>query len=585
MKIYAYVDGQLKFNFNINVPYEKLNQSRLTYLGLKGSQELLAVYKEIEKKLNTIYSPIENSPSLEQLDLDEMNLNEYLQQKFPDLEQLELRADDDSYFSPIKNLFGKQCGYPLVWLNCNKYIHSVFFETLNHPWELCIYGKKLNSLDIIGSLTKYFKNSDESTYYQGTYNAWLSSVKNSFTDNVMLPTARGTQVAYEIAKMENFQEDKEFAFYESADKQHVTYISNDYNKALKDSLENQLDNDKTVTIVFPIEVSHEHYSHVIMGRVIWTKPGDITQCTITVYDALTSGTFARQGEIMLADVQQKVAEIFAEKEEAVQISSSLYNMRYQLPLQTHCGRFVMTWMAAEAAGLDIKKLSNYNELFNYIFGQVEKQVKSFASTLPIVAPGQALDGFKEDLSTFLKRRQIEFNKQWTSAGKEDLELSKSLLELIDNLKKNEEIGPFRILFKNKIEALSPFLKNNIALKKIIDHGMSNLGYGSLSSFLLQAQCTDFKFSPRANIDKQYQDLAIQKERMDSMDFNDSDLDEHVEISTEEVSDEFDTLDIGGSSLANNILPAAGLGAPIKNIRGVYSEEKLNESQTDTRLMI
>ena len=122
---------------------------------------------------------------------------------------------------------------------------------------------------------------------------------------------------------------------------------------------------------------------------------------------------------------------------------------------------------------------------------------SFDSTHQRVAPGQALEDFKNDLHVFFQQRTIEFSKQWTSKGIEDLDMSKALLALIDNVEKKGDIETSKLLIK-QIEALSPSIVN-VALKNTIEKGMINLGYGSLNSFLTQAKSADFKFSPRTSV--------------------------------------------------------------------------------------
>lgn len=579
MKIYAYVDGQLTFNFDIKVPYEKLINKGHEYLGLKGTQELLSVYKQLEDQLKLIFPPNEDSPSLDELNLDETNLNEYLITKFPQLQQLELRADEDSYSSSVRNLFGKQYGYPLVWLNCNKYNHSVISDVENHQWERCIYGAKLNSLDKIGSLTQYFNKTDEALFYQGDYNAWLNSLKNSFTDNLLLNSSKGSHVGSEIARMQDFQPDKNFAMYENNDKKQVIYITADITSALRDSLENHLDGSKTVKILFPIEVSNGSYDHVIMGSITLTKPDDLTLCDITIYDALTSDPFASREKLELENIKQQIAGIFTETGASVEFSTSIYNMKYQLPLQTHCGRFVMTWMAAEIAGLNIKKLSNYNEPFNYIFGQIEKSNMNFGSKHQRVSPEKALDVFKQELSTFLSKRQIEFNKQWTNAGKEDLEITKSLLDLIEAIEKNGDFEASVKLIK-KLEDLSPYLDSNIKLKNIVDNGMINLGYGSLTSFLIQAQSPDFKLSPRTNISLQYQKIDELIEQMNedlSFDFDDEEDIEQDNNEQDEFEDDFEVVDIDEKQLATNIQPSKELEQQLRVAQTIEAQTKLEET--------
>lgn len=595
MKIFAYIDGQLKFNLDINLPYEKLNNMGREYLGIKGSQELLTLFKQIEEQLKTIFPANEDVLPLDQLNLDDMNLNEYLIKKFPQLQQLELRADEDSYSSSVKNLFGKQYGYPLVWLNCNKYNHPVISNVKAHQWERCIYGSKLNSLDKIGSLKQHFSDTDEARFYQGNYDAWHSSVKNSFTDNLFLKYSRqATSVIREIANMKEFQPDNNFAVYENDDKKQVTYITmTTYSEgeteegtferkikdgtvfALKESLEKHLDSSKTVKILFPIELSNGSYEHVVMGSITLTKPGEVTLCDITVYDALISNPFASEEKLELEKIKQQIEAIFAEKGALVEFSTDIYNMKYQLPLQTHCGRFVMTWMAAEAAGLDIKKLSNYNELFNYIFGQIVKENMNFDARYQRVSPEKALEDFKHDLNAFLIKRQIKFRKQWTSAGEEDLVITKSFLELIEAI----ETGSSDALnLIKKLEELSPHLAN-LELKNIIDNGMVNLGYGSLHSFLIQAQATDFQFLPRTAIDLQYQkiDELIKKmeEDTDAL-WEEAEKDDTEEESKEkELEDDFLLIpDIDDKQLASDIQPGKALEQ--QSAESISTQQKLKE---------
>lgn len=586
MKIYGYVDGQLAFNFDIKVPYEKLNNKGREYLGLKGSHELLTVYQQVEDQLKLIFPVNEDSPSLDELSLDEINLNEYLIKKFPQLQQLELRADDESYSSSVKNLFGKQYGYPLVWLNCNKYNHPVMSDLKTHQWERCMYGAKLNSLDKIGSLTQYFRKTEEALFYKGDYNAWLNSVKNSFTDNLLIKSTRqGSHVASEIARMQDFQHHKNFAVFENTNKSQVTYITADIKAALKDSLENHLDSSKTVKILFPIEVSNGSYDHVIMGSITLTKSDDLTLCNITIYDALTSDPFVKEENLELENIKQQIAEIFSETDASVEFSTDIYNMKYQLPLQTHCGRFVMTWMAAEVAGLDIKKLSNYNEPFNYIFGQIAKNDMNFGSKYQRIAPEKALEGFKEDLSIFFAQRQYEFKKQWTNAGKEDLEITTSLLDLIAAVERND--GDFEACKRlvKKLEDLSPYLDGNKQLKNIVDNGMINLGYGTLVSFLTQAKSPDFRFTPRNNIGLQYKKIDELMEQMNenlSFDFDDEDDVEQDKNKQDELEDDFEIVDIDEKLLASNIQPSKEFEQQLKLEESISAQKKLKETMQNMK---
>ncbi|KTC87195.1 hypothetical protein [Legionella brunensis] len=577
MKIYAYVDGQLKFNLDIPVPFEKLNNSGKDYYGIKGSQELLIVYKQVEEQLNKLFTPNESVPPLEQLNLDEINLNDYLIKKYPQLQQLELRANDDSYYSSTKDLFGKQYGYPLVWLNCNKYNHYVTSDSKNHQWERCIYGSKLNSLDKIGSLISYFKENKEDSFYQNS--VWINNLKNSFTDNLLIQNRKGSNVSAQIAQMEDFQSEKNFALYENKDKNQITYITSNFQTALKDCL-GQLDGSKTVKILFPIDVSNEKYAHVIMGSITLTKPEDITQCNITIYDALTSDPFAAQEKKELAIIQEQVAEIFQQQAPNIQFTTTtgIHNMKYQLPLQTHCGRFVMTWMAAEVAGLDIKKLSNYYEPFNYIFGQTAKNEMSFDSSYSRNAPDVALINFKKELEVFLSERTLEFSKQWTSKGKEDLDITRTLLDLISNIEQHGNILVSQELIK-KLATLSPYVDNNLKLKNIIDSGMANLGLGSLNSFLSQAQSPDFKFSARTNIALQYQELdkRIEERQKDLlMSFDDE---EEEFRDKNELEDEFDFIDITEDQLASDIRPSKKLEEQVRlTTQSLDNQEDKKESK-------
>ena len=568
MKLYAYVDGQLKFTVVVNVPYEYLNHNRRAYYGIKGSEELLTVYKQIEEQLKNFFDSNEKLPPIEQLNLDETNLNEYIIKKFPQLQQLELRTDGDNYTSSITNLFGKQYGYPLVWLNCNKYNHFVTSSEKKHQWERCIYGEKLNSLDKIGSLIQHFKETPEDLLYQGNYNAWLGSVKNSFTDNLLSQTRQGSNVVVEIASMQDFQHDKQFAFYDNPAKKQMTYITSNMQNAIKDSIEKKLFDSNTVKILFPVEFSSGGYAHVVMGAITLTKPEDLIQCTITIYDALMSDPFFAQQQKELGQIKAQIEDIFADP---IEVSTETYNMKYQLPLQTHCGRFVITWMAAEVAGLNITKLNNYNEPFNYIFGQVAKKSLCFDSKYPRIHPEKAVDDFKLELKLFLEQRRIEFAKQWTSAGKEDFEIVNLLLALLETIG-HKDVDNSSYL--KRLEELASYIELNPNLKNIVDNGMVNLGYGSFHSFLINAKSSNL-FISRAGIDRQYKEIdeRIEKNQEDlSHDFDEEG--EHDNIKA--LEEEFLIEDIDGRQLASDILPGKILEEQLKFAQTNESQQKLED---------
>lgn len=186
------------------------------------------------------------------------------------------------------------------------------------------------------------------------------------------------------------------------------------------------------------------------------------------------------------------------------ISTNVRNLKLQLPLQTHCGRFVMTWMAAEVAGIDITKLSNYSEPFNQIFGKIDKNGdKMFPSGDKRVAPEKALSHFLESLKSFLQVREKEFASQIFNSGADEITLAKELITVLNQLlnkEKPENLGNV----EQKIQYLS-----DIRLKKIINEGMANLGFGSINTFLTQAKKQGFKIS----LPVQELDIPLQKENI------------------------------------------------------------------------
>lgn len=141
-----------------------------------------------------------------------------------------------------------------------------------------------------------------------------------------------------------------------------------------------------------------------MQAITLTMVDNKINCDVTLYEGLVSDPFKAQELECVAQTKQTVSDFFASKGlEMEPISTNVRNLKLQLPLQTHCGRFVMTWMAAEVAGVDITKLSNYSEPFNQIFGKIDKYGdKIFRSGDERVAPEKALGHFREHLESFYK---------------------------------------------------------------------------------------------------------------------------------------------------------------------------------------
>ncbi|HBD7398622.1 hypothetical protein [Legionella longbeachae] len=503
MNIHAYVDGKYLFTIKSDVAHENVQNKRDTrdYIGVRGSEEIVSIYKDVEKRL--LEGDYGVTPStqdeLDSTTLDKVSISEYLAKKYPNLQRLELRADNDSYTSKISNTMGKQYGYPLVWLNCNKYNFNNPNGMQEHQWERCIF-QTTNDLDKMSSLIEYFKEhkiENEQALYQGGLSTVIDCLKNSATDNLLLLDRRiPTTVPYEIRIMEGYDSKKEFAFYENISQD--TYITNNIDSCLNDIMEQGLfdnhilehfDNDaeitggisKTIKILSPVTVRNPSYSHVTMQAITLTMVDNKIKCDVTLYEGLLSDPFKAQELECVAQTKQNVSDFFAKKGlEMEPISTNVHNLKLQLPLQTHCGRFVMTWMAAEVAGVDITRLSNYSEPFNQIFGKIDKDGdKIFRSGDKRVPPEKALSHFRENLENFLQVRQEEFKKQYFNTGKEEIELTKELIALVDKLQNANT--PDNIL---AIEQRMSYLSDS-RLKKIINEGMANLGYGSLQTLITQ----------------------------------------------------------------------------------------------------
>lgn len=503
MNIHAYVDGKYLFTIKSDVAHEHVQNKKDTrdYIGVRGSEEIVSIYKDVERKLSEGNYGITPSTQdeLDSKSLDKTNISEYLAKKYPNMERLELRADDDSYTSKISNTMGKQYGYPLVWLNCNKYNFNNPNGMQEHQWERCLF-QTTNDLDKMSSLIEYFKKhkqENEQALYQGGVSSVLDCLRNSATDNLLLTTRRiPTTVPYEIRLMEEYDSQKGFAFYENP--LQDTYITNNIESCLNDIIEQGLfDNhilqhfgedgeitggvSKTIKILSPVTVRNPSYSHVTMQAITLSMMDNKINCDVTLYEGLLSDPFKAQELECVAQTKQSISDFFAKKGlEMEPISTNVHNLKLQLPLQTHCGRFVMTWMAAEAAGVDITKLSNYSEPFNQIFGKIDKDGdKIFRSGDKRVSPEKALSHFREDLENFLQVRQEEFKKQYFNTGKEEIELTKELIALVDKLQ-NANTPDNLLAIEQKMSYLS-----DSRLKKIINEGMANLGYGSLQTLITQ----------------------------------------------------------------------------------------------------
>ncbi|KTD55626.1 hypothetical protein Lsan_3178 [Legionella santicrucis] len=503
MNIHAYVDGKYLFTIKSDVAHENVQNKKDTrdYIGVRGSEEIVSIYKEVEKRLSGGNYGITPSTQdeLDSKSLDKTNISEYLAKKYPNLERLELRADDDSYTSKISNTMGKQYGYPLVWLNCNKYNFNNPNGMQEHQWERCLF-QTTNDLDKMSSLIEYFKEhkqENEQVLYQGGLSSVLDSLKNSATDNLLLKTRRiPTTVPYEIRLMEKYDSQKGFAFYESSSQD--TYITNNIESCLNDIIEQGLFDDhilqhfgedgevtggvsKTIKILSPVTVRNPNYSHVTMQAITLSMVDNKINCDVTLYEGLLSAPFKDQELECVAETKQSISDFFAKKGLQMEpISTNVHNLKLQLPLQTHCGRFVMTWMAAEVAGVDITKLSNYSEPFNQIFGKIDKDGdKIFRSGDTRVPPEKAFSHFRENLENFLQVRQEEFKKQYLNTGKEEIALTKELIALVDKLQ-NASTPDNLLAIEQKMSYLS-----DSRLKKIINEGMANLGYGSLQTLITQ----------------------------------------------------------------------------------------------------
>ncbi|VEB37010.1 Uncharacterised protein [Legionella sainthelensi] len=53
MNIHAYVDGKYLFTIKSDVAHENVQNKRDTrdYIGVRGSEEIVSIYKDVEKKL------------------------------------------------------------------------------------------------------------------------------------------------------------------------------------------------------------------------------------------------------------------------------------------------------------------------------------------------------------------------------------------------------------------------------------------------------------------------------------------------------------------------------------------------------
>ncbi|RUR04025.1 hypothetical protein [Legionella sp. km772] len=140
-----------------------------------------------------------------------------------------------------------------------------------------------------------------------------------------------------------------------------------------------------------------------------------------------------------------------------------------------------------------------------------------------------------------------------------MDFSKTLLALLDNLASKGDVEAKKKLIAD-LEILAPTI-TNVKLKNLVDRGMINLGYGSLSSFLTQAQLTGFSFSTRDNIALQYQKLD--EARGDVLTFDDEEDDELLKNKGIEDEDDFEILDIDDKHLASDILPSKDLEAQVK----------------------
>ncbi len=571
MNIHVYVNGKYLFSIKSNVKHENVKNENRDYIGVRGSEEMLSIYKEVEKKLGEVDYGIRASheSELSSIDLDETNISEYLAKKYPGLERLELRADDDSYTSRVSNTVGKQYGYPLVWLNCNKYNFPFYIQSENadeHQWERCLIEPQ-EGLDKIGSLIEYFrehKNKDEQALYQGRMATLVDCLKNSTTDNLLLQ-GRPSNLDVEILRMKDYHGDEKFAFYENS--LQATYITTDIKSGLADILKKKLFDKQLVQhlddfdeiaggssipikILSPIDFSNEKYSHVTMQSITLTMVDGKVHCDITLYEGLLSDPFRIEEQKHLEQVKLQVEKFLVEQGlELDHISTRVNNMKLQLPLQTHCGRFVMTWMAAEVAGIDITRLSNYNEPITLLFGKVDKVGKKiFPSGEKRVLPGEALDDFKEKLAQFLKVRQEEFKKQYFNTGKEEIELTRELIVLLGSLQNEDPLNNLK-----KIETNVQYL-NDPRLIKIINEGMANLGYGSLQSFIIKAKRDDFQLSSRDSIEQQYYKIdQMTQLTVVTYDEDDLNLEEVVEPPKVEEDDLgfFAIEDIDGSQLATS----------------------------------
>ncbi len=477
MNIYAYVNGQILFTVNSDVKHENVQNTsdNRDYIGVRGSEEILSIYKNIEKQLlEKGYEP-QNTDD-EDIVLNESNINEYFAAKFPNIERLELRADNGGLSSTVSNTVGKQYGYPLVRLNCSQSNNP----RDQHQWERCLFQPQ-DHLNKIGTLVDYFeaqKAENEPNLYKGKISTLIDQFKNSASDNLLLKDRRvGTNVDYEITKLANYDKNKHFAFYEN-DTQ-ITYITNDVNASLQDILEKKLfdkqvvqyfDDDgvvggpsKTIKILSPVTLRNPSYSHVTMEAITLTMVDGKIVGDVTLHEGLLSDPFHEQEQQHVSNTQRLVTNFMTQNDlEIERLPTAVNNMKLQLPLQTHCGRFVMTWMAAEVADVDITRLSNYSEPFGIIFNKNKKNGNmSFPSGDIKVPHDVALQHFENQLKNFRDVRQEEFSKQYFNKGKNEIDLTNNLLTLIDRLKQGQEPGDLQNIVQNMSYLNDPRLKKVI----------------------------------------------------------------------------------------------------------------------------
>ncbi|WP_298622198.1 hypothetical protein [uncultured Legionella sp.] len=598
MNIYIYVNGQLLFTVNSDVKHEYVrNRSdNRDYIGIRGSEEILSVYKDIERKF--LEKGYESLNTDEDIVLTESNINEYLAAKLPNIERLELRADNNSLSSTVSNTIGKQYGYPLVWLNCSQSNNPKD----HHQWERLLFQPQ-DGVDKIGTLIDYFeaqKKENESNLYKGKLSTFIDQLKNSASDNLLLKDRRiSTNVDYEVTQLANYDKNKQFAFYEN-DTQ-ITYITNDVNASLQDIFEKKLfdkqvvqyfDDDgvvggtsKTIKILSPVTVRNLSYSHVTMEAVTLTMVNGKIVGDVTLHEGLLSDPFHKQEQQHVSNTQRLVTNFMTQNDlEIKRLPTAVNNMKLQLPLQTHCGRFVMTWMAAEVADIDITRLSNYSEPFGIIFNKNQKYGDmSFPSDNIKVPHDKALQHFSNDLKGFLDVRQKEFAKQYSNKGKNEIGLAIDLFTLVDRLKKAQEPGDLQNIIHNLSNLSDP------RLKKIINDGMANLGYGSLETFLTKAQNNALNLEQKLTTKEE----KISEEELDNMDgfhlINKPPQEKGLLIDSNASSDEddfFEIEDINEEQLAGD-KRVTGVAPPSKSneIKDKLLKLKKDEQEVEPRVAI